>query len=224
MRRVKILNQTGSDIVLSLTSSNVEVKVGESVVIQTDERYLRVKNVRVGADSSSLKVSEFPAALFKNRWVISLILCLCLDCVIDLSSAEKNITVRGSCFSFRDEILFSCLSVNSDFSAKYTFSKKSGKVKSIIFLAAISLLYLILSLFLTIAAGSLLFENFNAAYVAVFITAAVLAAGSVNHLIKSLNFFNIDSNFQKVLSDCTMVEILKCSKFFVKYYDGEKED
>lgn len=219
MKKIRVSNFTNADIVVSLPSSNIGVKVGESIIIETNERYLRV--LHGGVNGSSFRVSEFPATMFKNRWVISLICCLSFDCLIDLNNVKKDLIVSERHFVFRDEILFSCLLVNSEFATKYIFSKKSDKVKSLIFLASISLLYVALSLLLTVAVVSLLFEDFHIAYIFVLIITIGLMVGSVNHLIKSIKFFNIDSNFEKIISDCKMIEILRCNKFLVKYCNEE---
>lgn len=221
MKKIKISNFTSADIVAVLPSSNIEIKVGENIIVESDEKYLclRYKN-----KSNSLRMSEFPATMFKNRWVISLIYCLNFDCSIDLDSVGTDIVLSERYFAFRDEILFSCLLVNSEFASDYVYRNKKDKRISLMFMLAISLLYIVLSLLLTVAVGSLILEDFNIAYILVFIMVICLMVGSVNHLINSLKFFNIGSNFGRIRQQSRMIEILKCNKFFVKYCNSEKED
>ncbi|MGN0536689.1 MAG: hypothetical protein ACI4M3_01775 [Acutalibacteraceae bacterium] len=214
MRGIKIFNQANSKIDIRYGGSFLTLDVGESAVIYPNKKKIYISHSK--NRSSFLRLVQYPDTLFKNRWVISFVICVCLDCRVNIST-EKSLVVNERNYVFRDEVLFSAFSVNSSITPEHQFHQKNDRIKCAGLLLSTSMVYLVFSVFVFLAVLLLLTEEVSFIYIMALLIAGGLMIGAVRHFSKSFQFMRMDKNYQDIVNNSNIVIIQERKKLIIKY-------
>ena len=141
MRKIKICNNSNTNIFVNNGDLSVYIEIGESKSVCVNDKQLYIH--RDTKKSSSFRISQYPAILMENMWMIGIIYCLNFDCCIKLKARNSVLTITEKNFSFRDQVIFSTYVVDTDDSCDLLYHSPKDKLKCTLLLYSTSLTYFI---------------------------------------------------------------------------------